>query len=317
MRALASLSSVVRLVVVSLLVAVAVCWLPATALATVSVSRAELSGTRLKLEGRAAANRTITVDSVAMTTSDGSGNFKIEKDPFAKPADCTVDVNDGSATATTATLSGCTVSSSPPPATSPPATSAAPALASLTISPHEVVQGASATGTVTLTSAASPSGLVVQLTNDYPHIATVPASVTVAPGATSASFPVATAPDTTGSAIIVGTVGGDWSTHKYDIITTYTAFQFNNGSISILPGGTGSGRVTSSPAGIDCAIVNGNGSGACRSFFPDGTVVRLDARPAAGSEFRGWRGLPGCSDPSRVRVARGTNITCQPGFYLK
>ena len=313
MRGSRSRLSVVRLLLVGLLVASGASFFAAAAQAAVSVSRAELSGTRLKLEGRAAANRTITVDSVAMGTSDGSGNFRIEKDPFAKPADCTVDVNDDSATATTATLSGCTVSSSPPPASSP-----APTLASLIISPNEVIQGASATGTVTLTSAASSGGLVVQLTNDYPHIATVPASVTVAPGATNATFPVATAPDTTGSAIIVGTVGGDWSTHKYDIITTYTEFHFNNGSISILPGGTGSGRVTSSPAGIDCTIIRGNGSGACSAFFPVGTVVRLDARPASDSEFRGWRtSVPGCSDPSRVRVARGTNITCQPGFFLK
>jgi hypothetical protein len=313
MPALTSRLSVVRLLLIGLLVAVGASVFATAAHADVSVSRAELSGTRLKLEGRAAANHTITVDSVAMGTSDGSGNFRIEKDPFAKPADCTVDVNDGSATATTATLSGCTVSSSPPATSSP-----APTLASLTITPNEVIQGASATGTVALTSAASSGGLVVQITNDYPHIATVPASVTVAEGATSASFPVATAPDTTGSAIIVGTVGDDWSTHKYDIITTYTEFHFNNGSISILPGGTGSGRVTSSPAGIDCTIIRGNGSGACWSFFPVGTVVRLDARPASDSEFRGWRtSVPGCSDPSRVRVARATNITCQPGFFLK
>jgi hypothetical protein len=112
-------------------------------------------------------------------------------------------------------------------------------------------------------------------------------------------------------------VGGDPNTDKYGIITTYTEFHFNNGSISILPGGTGSGRVTSSPAGIDCVITRGNGSGACSSFFPVGTVVRLDARPATDSDFRGWRGLPGCADASRVTVARGTNITCQPGLFLR
>jgi len=112
-------------------------------------------------------------------------------------------------------------------------------------------------------------------------------------------------------------VGGDPSTDKYGILTSYTEFHYNNGSISILPGGTGSGRVTSSPAGIDCTIIRGNGSGTCTSFFAVGTVVRLDARAAADSDFRGWRGLPGCSDPSRITVARGTNITCQPGFFLR
>jgi hypothetical protein len=302
-----------RLWLVGLLVVTAAAALPAVAQATVTVSRAELSGTKLRIEGRALANRTITVDSVAMGTSDGAGNFKIDRDPFAKPANCTVAVNDGSATPTTATLSGCTVSSSPPPPSSSTAS-----LSSLTITPNEVIQGSSATGTVRLTSAAPSGGVVVDLTNDYPHIATVPASVTVPAGSASASFPVATSATTTGSAIIVGTIGGDWNTHKYGIITTYTEFHYNNGSISILPSGTGSGRVTSSPAGIDCTITRGNGSGACSSFFPVATIVRLEARPAADSEFRGWRtNLPGCSDPSRVRIARGTNITCSPGFFLK
>jgi len=86
--------------------------------AAVSISRAELSGTQLRIEGQASANRTITVDSVAMGTSDGEGRFRIERSGFTAPADCTVDVNDGSATVATARLSGCTVNSSPPPPTS-------------------------------------------------------------------------------------------------------------------------------------------------------------------------------------------------------
>ena len=309
----------VKRVLLGLVVALLV--FPAAAQATVTISRAELNGTRLRLEGQAAPNRTITVDSVAMGTSDGSGSFRIERDPFSKPADCTVDVNDGSAAPTTATLSGCTVStttSPPPPTTSPPPpSSTAPTLSSVTISPNEVIQGATATGTVTLSAAAPAAGVVVDLTNDYPQIATVPASVTVPAGATRANFPVATSPSATGSAVIVGTIGGDWNTAKYGIITTYDEFHFNNGSISILPGGNGSGLVTSSPAGINCNIVRGNGTGTCTAFFPVGTIVRLDARPASDSSFRGWRGLPGCADASKVRVARGTNITCQPGFFLK
>ena len=50
-----------------------------------------------------------------MGTSDGSGRFRIERSGFTAPADCTVDVNDGSASPTVARLSGCTVSSPPPP----------------------------------------------------------------------------------------------------------------------------------------------------------------------------------------------------------
>ena len=273
----------------------------------VRITRAELGGTRLRLEGTALPNRTITVDGVALGTSDGAGNFRIERDPFAKPADCTVDVNDGSATPVTTTLSGCTVSS-PPPA-------AAASLSSLTVSPRDILGGESAAGKVTLTAAAPAGGLAVALSSDNPAAAAVPPSVTVPAGATSAGFTVTTTTvSNSQSAIIVGSAGG---VTVHDVVTVWTTFAYSNGSISVLPGGNGSGRVTSQPAGIDCTITNGNGSGACSSFFAVGTVVRLDARPAANSSFVGWRGLPGCGDPQKITVARGTNITCQPGFFLK
>src|SRR5918999_3020871 len=128
----------------------------------------------------------------------------------------------------------------------------------------------------------------------------------------SATFPVATnSVSNSQSATIVGTIGGDWATHKYAIITVWTPFHYANGSISILPGGGGSGRVTSQPAGIDCTITRGNGAGSCSAFYPVGTIVRLEARPAPDSKPLRWStNLPGCSDPSRVRIARGTNITC-------
>ncbi|HEU0304208.1 MAG TPA: Ig domain-containing protein [Gaiellaceae bacterium] len=92
----------------------------ATADAAVTVSRAELDGTRLRIEGQALANRAITVDGVTMGTSDGSGKFRIERDPFTPPADCTVDVDDGSGSPAVATLAGCTVPSPPPPPPPPP-----------------------------------------------------------------------------------------------------------------------------------------------------------------------------------------------------
>jgi hypothetical protein len=196
-----------RLAAIALLVLIGAAFVASTALANVSISRAELVGTRLRIEGTAIPNRTITVDGVAMGTSDAAGNFKIEQDPFAKPADCIVDVNDGSAQPTPARLSGCTVDTTP------------------------------------------------------------------APGAT--------------------------------------------GSIGILPGGNGSGHITSQPAGIDCTIINGNGDPAtkCSAFFPAGTFVKLDARPAADTQFVGWRGV-GCQN-GEVTVAANVNTTCQVGFQLK
>src|SRR5919199_4447952 len=104
-----------RLAAVGLLVLIGALVVTSIAQAAVSISRAELNGTQLRVEGQASPNRTITVDGVAMGTSDGSGKFRVDRSGFKAPADCTVDVNDGSATAATARLSGCTVSSSPPP----------------------------------------------------------------------------------------------------------------------------------------------------------------------------------------------------------
>src|SRR5215210_6809001 len=106
-----------RLAVVGVLVLIGALLVASEAQAAVSISRAELSGTQLRIEGQASANRTITVDGVAMGTSDGSGRFRIERSGFTAPADCTVDVNDGSASPTVARLSGCTQSSPPPPTT--------------------------------------------------------------------------------------------------------------------------------------------------------------------------------------------------------
>ncbi len=91
---------------------------PQSALAAVSISRAEVNNGSLRIEGRAIANRAITVDGVAMSTSDGSGAFRISRSSYAPPGDCTVDVNDGSVL-TVARLTGCTVRTAPPPTAAP------------------------------------------------------------------------------------------------------------------------------------------------------------------------------------------------------
>ena len=82
--------------------------------AAVTVTRADLSGTNLRVEGTATANRDITVDGAVMGRSDAGGKFRIDATGYAAPPDCTIDVNDATGPRT-ATLSGCTVRTPPPP----------------------------------------------------------------------------------------------------------------------------------------------------------------------------------------------------------
>ena len=75
----------------------------------VTVRRAEVTGTQLRVEGSALASRDITVDGVVMGRSGSDGRFRIARSGYTAPPDCTIDVNDGSLSARTATLTGCTV----------------------------------------------------------------------------------------------------------------------------------------------------------------------------------------------------------------
>src|SRR6478672_4416704 len=64
-------------------------------------------------------------------------------------------------------------------------------------------------------------------------------------------------------------------------------------SLSISAKGTGSGRVTTSPAAsppVDCALTAGNTSGTCSGNFDEGTSVIVTLVPDASSGFTGWSG---------------------------
>jgi hypothetical protein len=98
---------------------------------------------------------------------------------------------------------------------------------------------------------------------------------------------------------------------------TPTPTASGTGTVGVIPGGNGHGRITSSPVGIDCTIAASGVTGPCSAVFPAGIVVRLEVRPAADSQFQGWRGTPGCGKAPDVTVFANTNITCQPGLSLK
>ncbi len=186
-----------------------------TVSAAVTVSRAEVSGTRLRIDGRAASQRSITVDGVAMATSSSSGSFRIDRSGYSRPNDCTVDVSDGTGTPLNVRLSGCTpttpttttTTTATTTTTLPPPSSVT--IASVSASPSTVQGGGTSGGTVTLSGVAPTGGAVVSLTSSNTAAVTVPPTMTVPAGVNSYVFVISTSPvTTTTSSIISATFNG-------------------------------------------------------------------------------------------------------------
>ena len=77
-------------------------------------------------------------------------------------------------------------------------------------------------------------------------------------------------------------------------------------TLTVSKSGTGSGTVTSSPAGIDCGST-------CSAQFADGVQVTLTATAAAGSVFAGWSGGE-CSGTGTCQVTLDSDVSVTAGF---
>jgi len=84
-----------------------------------------------------------------------------------------------------------------------PSSTASVSLSTLTLNPTSVVGGNSSTGTVTLSGPAPAGGAQVALSSSNTTAARVPASVTIAAGATSAAFTVATSAVSASTAVTI------------------------------------------------------------------------------------------------------------------
>jgi len=111
-----------------------------------------------------------------------------------------------------------------------------------------------------------------------------------------------------------GCTGTGTCTVSMSAATTVTA-SFNlasgfaltvNVAVQAASGGSASGRVVSSPAGIDCGTD-------CTEAYTSGRVVALTPLPGAGSRFTGWTGNADCTDGS---VTMNVNKSCTANFAL-
>ena len=156
-----------------------------------------------------------------------------------------------------------------------------PVLSSVTVSPSAVAGGTSSTGTVTLSGPAPLGGAVVSLSSDNTSAATVPTSVTVAAGAASATFTIATVPVSSATiARISGLFGG--VTRSSNLTVTLPSLSSLSMNPSTVQGGNSStGTVTlSGPAPTGGAVVSLSNSNTSAATVPASVTVAGGATSA-------------------------------------
>jgi Divergent InlB B-repeat domain len=94
--------------------------------------------------------------------------------------------------------------------------------------------------------------------------------------------------------------------NNVDDDTTVVANFTPTHALTVSKTGTGSGTVTSDPAGIDCGAT-------CSHAYASGTSVTLSAAPTSGSAFLGWSGA-GCSGTSTCQVAMNADASVTANF---
>ncbi|HEY0661434.1 MAG TPA: Calx-beta domain-containing protein [Lysobacter sp.] len=152
------------------------------------------------------------------------------------------------------------------------------ALSTVSASPNPVYGGQSATGTVRLTAPAPSGGANVALASASPAF-TVPASVTVAPDATSATFAITTAAaTTTATGTLSATYAGTTRTTAFTVTPTPPALSIANATIS--EGNSGPRLLTftvklsrASTTAVGYTIATANSSAAAGSDYVSRTLA--------------------------------------------
>jgi Beta-propeller repeat len=143
---------------------------------------------------------------------------------------------------------------------------AAVTLSALTLNPASVSGGGTSQGTVTLSGQAPSGGAVVTLSSGTTSVATVPAGVTVAAGAASATFAIATSAVTTSTPVTITASAG--SVTRTVTLTVTPPGQ--TATLSVTAAGRNGEHVTSSPAGISVAV-----GSTMSAPFVTGTAITL------------------------------------------
>ena len=180
-------------------------------------------------------------------------------------------------------------SSSPgtPPGGPPPPASLT--LSSVTLTPTTVNGGVPSTGLVTLSGAAPSGGAAVTLSSSNTSVATVPASVTVPAGASSARFPVATTAVSSQTAVTISASYGSGSQQSAVLTVTPATSAPTLTSLTVNPtsvngGNRSTGTVTlSSPAPAGGVVVSLSSSNTSVATVPVPPSVNIPGGAASAS----------------------------------
>ena len=97
------------------------------------------------------------------------------------------------------------------------------------------------------------------------------------------------------------------SNPPYDV-TAFGPLRYGPGNekfaLTVVKSGTGTGKVTSIPAGIDCG-------GTCSAEFEEGKVVELKQEASPGSEFVKWGGPCSGSGVCKVAISEAKSVTAE------
>jgi hypothetical protein len=154
------------------------------------------------------------------------------------------------------------------------------------------------TGSGTVTS--SPSAISCPGTCSHQFTAGSPVTLTATPTSGS-TFTGWNGGGCTGTSTCMVTMSSDQS-----VTATFTANPPPHTLTVIASGASGTGTVTSSPAGISCPS-------SCSHSFPSGTQVTLTATPTSGNSFVGWSG-GGCSGTGTCTVTMSADQTVHAMF---
>src|SRR5271166_642383 len=223
--------------------------------------------------GGAGATVSLTGASTATTTADGSGNYSFTG--LASGSYTVTPSNAGfifSPPSQSTTISGANVSAFN--------FNSLPTVSSVSVSPASVLGGNTSTGTVTLNAPAPAGGAVVTLSSGNNAAAQVPASVTVAANATTATFTVTTSPVAGNTSLTISATYGTTQTASFTVTAAVLSSVAVNPT-SVLGGTSSTGMVTlNGPAPAGGAVVTLSSSNTAAAQVPASVTVAANATSA-------------------------------------